>query len=136
MPKFSANLSMMFTEYPFLARFDAARACGFDAVEFLFPYAQSADEIGVAVQKNDLQISVFNLPRGDCESGDRGPAALSDRTAFRASIAPALPYAKATGAKRLHIMAGLRHRTRVPRQPISIIFALQPISLPPPVWNY
>ena len=56
MPKFSANLSMMFTEYPFLARFDAARACGFDAVEFLFPYAHSADEIGVAVQKNDLQI--------------------------------------------------------------------------------
>ena len=107
MPKFSANLSMMFTEYPFLARFDAARACGFDAVEFLFPYAHSADEIGVAVQKNDLQISVFNLPPGDWESGDRGLAALSDRTAFRASIAQALPYAKATGAKRLHIMAGL-----------------------------
>ena len=72
MPKFSANLSMMFTEHPFLARFDAARACGFDAVEFLFPYAHSADEIGVAVQKNDLQISVFNLPPGDWESGDRG----------------------------------------------------------------
>ena len=107
MPKFSANLSMMFTEHPFLAPFDAARACGFDAVEFLFPYAHSADEIGVAVQKNDLQISVFNLPPGDWESGDRGLAALSDRTAFRASIARALPYAKATGAKRLHIMAGL-----------------------------
>ena len=108
MPKFSANLSMMFTEYPFLARFEAAKKSGFDAVEFLFPYAHSADEIGFAVQKNDLQISVFNLPPGDWEGGDRGTAALSDRKeAFRASIAQALPYAKATGAKRLHVMAGL-----------------------------
>jgi hydroxypyruvate isomerase len=57
MPKFSANLSMMFTEYPFLARFDAARESGFDAVEFLFPYAHSAAEIGVAVEKKFADFS-------------------------------------------------------------------------------
>ena len=108
MPRFSANLSMMFTEYPFLARFDAARKSGFKAVEFLFPYAHSAAEVGAAVRQNKLQISVFNLPPGDWEGGDRGMAALADRQdAFRASITQAMPYAKATGATRLHVMAGL-----------------------------
>ena len=108
MPKFSANLSMMFTEYQFLDRFAAARTAGFDAVEFLFPYAESAADVGTAVHQNNLQISVFNLSPGDWDAGDRGLAALVGREqAFRDSVTQALPYAKATGAKSLHIMAGL-----------------------------
>ena len=77
MPKFSANLSMMFTEHPFLDRFAAARKAGFDAVEFLFPYAESAADVGTAVHQNNLQISVFNLCPGDWDAGDRGLAALA-----------------------------------------------------------
>lgn len=108
MPKFSANLSLMFTEYPFLERFNAARAAGFKAVEFLFPYAYSVDEIATALRQNKLEVSVFNLPPGDWEAGDRGLATLNDRCdEFRTSIAQALPYAAATEAKRLHIMAGI-----------------------------
>ena len=65
---------MMFTEYQFLDRFAAARRAGFGAVEFLFPYAESAADVGTAVHQNNLQISVFNLSPGDWDVGDRGLA--------------------------------------------------------------
>lgn len=108
MPRFAANLSMMFTEVPFLDRFSAAAAAGFDAVEVLFPYDHDPDEIGACLRANGLTLALFNLPPGDWTAGERGLAALTGREAeFRASVPLALRHAKATGAKRLHVMAGL-----------------------------
>lgn len=107
MPAFSANLSMLFGEHAFMDRFAAARDAGFEAVEFLFPYEHSVSDLEKAVRRNDLSISVFNLPPGDWPAGDRGLAALPERRdAFRASIDTALPFAEAVGAQRLHVMAG------------------------------
>jgi len=107
MPAFSANLSMLFGEHAFMDRFAAARDAGFEAVEFLFPYEHSVSDLEKSVRANDVSISVFNLPPGDWQAGDRGLAALPDRRdAFRASIDVALPYAEAVGAQRLHVMAG------------------------------
>ncbi|MEX3009765.1 2-oxo-tetronate isomerase [Hoeflea sp. TYP-13] len=109
MPRFSANISMMFTEHDFLDRFSAARDAGFEAVEFLFPYDHSAEEIGDAIRRNGLDVSVFNLSPGDWDAGDRGLACIAGREAeFRASIDKALPYTAEAGAKRLHVMAGIR----------------------------
>ncbi|MFT4097042.1 MAG: hydroxypyruvate isomerase family protein [Rhodoblastus sp.] len=108
MPKFAANLSMMFTEHPFLDRFDAAAAAGFAAVEYLFPYEHSSADIAARLKRNDLTQALFNLPPGDFAAGERGLAALSGRAEeFRASVDRALEYAAATGVKRLHMMAGL-----------------------------
>ena len=108
MPKFSANISMMFGEVDFLDRFEAAGAAGFKAIEFLFPYDYAMETIARKVKENSLEISVFNLPPGNWEAGDRGQAALSDRQAeFTASIKPAIEYAKCLGVPRLHVMAGI-----------------------------
>jgi hydroxypyruvate isomerase len=108
MPRFAANLSMMFTERPFMERFDAAAAAGFEAVEFLFPYAHSAVEIRGALDRNGLEMALFNAPPGDWEAGERGLASLAGReAAFRDSIALALDYAVLLRPGRLHIMAGL-----------------------------
>jgi 2-dehydrotetronate isomerase len=107
MPRFAANLSMMFNELPFLDRFAAAAAQGFRAVEFLFPYDYAADDIASRLHENGLTQALFNLPPGDWGQGERGIACLAGRTSeFRHSVAKALPYAKATGVKRLHLMSG------------------------------
>lgn len=111
MPRFAANLSMMFNEVPFLDRFDAAAKAGFTAVEFLFPYEHPAAEVGERLHRNGLTQALFNLFPGDWNKGERGFAALPDRFAdVKASVAQALPYAKATGVKRLHLMAGIADR--------------------------
>ncbi|MFC2969736.1 2-oxo-tetronate isomerase [Acidimangrovimonas pyrenivorans] len=111
MPRFAANLTMMFTELPFLDRFGAAAAAGFDAVEYLFPYDFPAEILAERLQAHGLTQALFNLPPGDWAAGDRGLAALPDRAAeFRASIATALAYAEATGAGRVHVMSGLADR--------------------------
>jgi hydroxypyruvate isomerase len=108
MPRFAANLSMMFTERPFMERFDAAAAAGFEAVEFLFPYAHPAAEIRGALDRNGLALALFNAPPGDWEAGERGLASLEGREAeFREGIALALDYASVLNPGRLHIMAGL-----------------------------
>jgi 2-dehydrotetronate isomerase len=108
MPRFAANLSMMFNEVPFLDRFAAAAQAGFDAVEYLFPYAFSAASISKALEHNTLTQALFNLPPGDWESGERGIACLAGREAeFETGLETARLYAKATGVKRLHLMAGL-----------------------------
>jgi hydroxypyruvate isomerase len=108
MPRFAANLSMMFNEVPFLDRFEAAAKAGFTAVEFLFPYEHPADEVGKRLHGNGLTQALFNLYPGDFAAGERGFAALPDRFAdMQRSLDMALPYAKATGVKRLHLMAGL-----------------------------
>ncbi len=107
MPRFAANLTLMFTERPFADRFDAAAAAGFTAVEFLFPYALEPEAVAERLDRNRLDLALFNLPPGDWEAGDRGVAALPERAAeFAASLPTALRYAKVCGAKRLHLMAG------------------------------
>lgn len=107
MPRFAANLSMMFHEYPFLDRFAAAAAQGFKAVEFLFPYEHAPGDIASRLVTHNLKQALFNLPPGDWAKGERGIACLPERKdEFRASVAKALTYADATGVKRLHMMSG------------------------------
>ena len=108
MPKLAANLSMLFTEVDFMDRFQAASAAGFDAVEYLFPYAFSAQDIRAQLQKHGLVQALFNAPPGDWAAGERGIACIPGREEeFRAGIATALEYAKVLGNTRLHVMAGL-----------------------------
>src|SRR6202790_5050247 len=112
MPRFAANLTMMFNEVPFLDRFDAAAKAGFTAVEFLFPYAHPAEEIGTRLRANGLTQALFNLPPGNWDAGEKGFAALPERFAdLQQSVQTALPYAQATGVKRLHLMAGIARRS-------------------------
>ena len=114
MPRFAANLSMMFTEWEFLDRFAAARDAGFIAVEYLFPYEHPPEAIAERLQRHGLEQALFNLAAGDWAKGERGLAALPDRwDEFRASVEQALFYARATGAKRLHMMSGLGSRDDV-----------------------
>ncbi len=109
MPRFAANLSMMYTELPFLDRFGAAARDGFDAVEYLFPYECTAAEIATRLQDHGLTQALFNLPPGDWAAGERGMACHPGREAeFAASVDQALAYALATGCQRLHAMAGLQ----------------------------
>lgn len=111
MPRFAANLTMMFNELPFLDRFDAAADAGFSAIEFLFPYDHAPDAIAERLHRNGLTQALFNLPPGNWEGGERGFASLPDRFAdLQNNIRQALPYAVATGVKRLHLMAGIADR--------------------------
>lgn len=108
MPRFAANLSMMFNELPFLDRFAAARAAGFEAVEFLFPYEHPAAELAKRLQDHGLTQVLFNAPPGDWAAGERGTACLPGRQQeFRDGIRRALDYAGALGCARLHVMAGI-----------------------------
>ena len=107
MPRFAANLSMLFTEHPFLDRFEHAAKAGFKAVEFLFPYAFSALDIRQRLDANGLQLVLHNLPAGDWDAGERGIACQPDRVAeFRAGVAQSITYAKALGVKQLNCLAG------------------------------
>ncbi|MCV9935635.1 TIM barrel protein [Boseaceae bacterium BT-24-1] len=108
MPRFAANLSMMFNEWDFLDRFKAASEAGFEAVEFLFPYEHAPEKVGLALAGGELEQALFNLPPGDWAKGERGMAALPGREEeFRAGIDTALAYVHETGVKRVHMMAGL-----------------------------
>jgi len=117
MPKFAANLTMLFTERPFLERFAAARAAGFDAVEFLFPYAWPAQEIKALLTQHRLQLVLHNLPAGDWDAGERGIACLPDRTEeFRAGVARAIAYATALDVPQLNCLIGKVPADADPRQ--------------------
>jgi hydroxypyruvate isomerase len=108
MPRFAANLTLMFTERPFLDRFAAAAEAGFTAVEFLFPYDHPPEAIAERLARFGLTQALFNLPPGDWAAGERGLAALPDRFAeLQAGVETGLTYAKATGVDRLHLMAGM-----------------------------
>jgi hydroxypyruvate isomerase len=108
MPRFAANLSMLYPELAFLDRFSAAAHDGFKAVEFLFPYAIEAREIAARLEGNGLQQVLFNAPPGDWNSGERGLACLPDREEeFRSGIGQALDYAEALRCPRIHVPAGL-----------------------------
>ena len=107
MPRFAANLTMLFTEHPFLHRFEPAAQAGFDAVEFLFPYAYSAEEIKQQLDRHGLKLVLHNLPPGDWDAGERGIACHPDRVAeFRAGVAQGITYAKALGVGQLNCLAG------------------------------
>ena len=118
MPQFAANLSMMYTDLPFLDRFDAAAQDGFKAVEYLFPYAFAKAELVARLNGNGLQQVLFNAPPGGTDTasiahawdvaGHRGTACLPGREAeFRAGVRLALDYAEALNCPRIHLMAGL-----------------------------
>ena len=118
MPKFAANLSMMYTELPFLSRFEAAAQDGFKAVEYLFPYAYPAAELAAHLKANNLQQVLFNAPPGGTDTdsiakawdvdGSRGTACIPGREAeFKAGVALALSYADVLSCPRIHLIAGL-----------------------------
>lgn len=108
MPRFAANLSMLYPELDFLDRFEAAAKDGFRAVEYLFPYPYERRELAARLSANGLQQVLFNGPPGDWEGGERGLACLPGREAeFREGLLKALDYAEALSCPRVHVMAGL-----------------------------
>jgi hydroxypyruvate isomerase len=109
MPRFAANLSLMYTEHAFVDRFAAAAADGFRTVEYLFPYAFARDELASRLAEHGLRQVLFNAPPGDWDAGERGLACLPGREdEFRRGfIEQALPYARALHCPRVHVMAGL-----------------------------
>ena len=117
MPQFAANLSMMYPELPFLDRFEAAAKDGFKAVEFLFPYAYTPEELAARLKANHLQQVLFNAPPGGIDpssidqawnSNTRGTASLPGREKeFQQGVEMALRYAEALHCPRIHVMAGL-----------------------------
>lgn len=108
MPRFAANLTMLWNEVPFLDRFGEAAEAGFRAVEFLSPYEFHANELVERARAHGLEVVLFNAALGDWAAGDRGLASLPGREhEFAAEISNALRYAKALGTTRLHVMAGL-----------------------------
>ncbi len=109
MLRFAANLTTLFNEYPFPERFAAARAAGFDEVEFLFPYEWPADDIAHWLADADLRQVLFNQSPGDWEAGERGVACHPGRKAeFRGTFETALSYAATLKTPRIHAMTGLR----------------------------
>jgi len=107
MPRFAANLTMLFTEVPFLERFARAAAAGFSAVEFLFPYPYAVGDLRAALDRHRLSLVLHNLPAGDWDAGERGIACLPGRTEeFRAGVETAIRYAQALGVPRLNCLVG------------------------------
>jgi hydroxypyruvate isomerase len=107
MPKFAANISLMYNEHEFLDRFAAAAAVGFRSVELLFPYAFDAQEIRRRLDENGLTQALFNSPPGNWDAGERGQAAQPGREdEFARNLETALRYAEVIGNRRLHVMAG------------------------------
>lgn len=107
MPRFAANVSMLFTEVSFLDRFQAARDAGFEAVEVLFPYEHDAAEIASALKKCGLTLALFNFPAGDFGAGDRGLASDPSRgDVFQQSVDLAMSYAQILKPEKMNCLAG------------------------------
>jgi len=108
MLKFAANLTWLFQEWNFLDRFAAAADAGFTAVEYLFPYDHSADDIAARLSRHKLTAVLLNVAPGDVAGGERGLSALADRKGeFREAVKTARIYAEASGCKRVHLMASI-----------------------------
>jgi hydroxypyruvate isomerase len=108
MPKFAANLTMLFNEAPFLERFRAATEAGFKAVEFLFPYDFPKEQIAAALKDNGLALVLHNLPAGDWAAGERGIACHPDRVReFRDGVEKAIDYASALNCPQVNCLAGI-----------------------------
>lgn len=111
MPRFAANLTMLFNDVPFLDRFERAANAGFKAVEFLFPYAFPVAELKSRLQANGLTLVLHNLPAGDWDAGERGIACMPERVdEFRDGVAQGIAYATALGVRQLNCLSG-----KVPR---------------------
>jgi len=109
MPRFAANLTMMYNEVDFLDRFEAAAASGFQGVEYLFPYPFNKEELAERLQEHSLTQVLHNLPAGDWGAGDRGIACLPDRVSeFRDGVGEAIHYAQALDCKQVNCLAGIR----------------------------
>lgn len=107
MPKFAANLTMLFTEMPFLERFKAAREAGFKSVEFLFPYDYAVDDVKRLLKENGLNVVLFNLPAGNWGGGERGIANNPGRVEeFRAGVEQAIAWAQALRVSRINCLVG------------------------------
>lgn len=112
MPRFAANLSMLFTDEPFLERFARAKKAGFTAVEYLFPYEWPAEELAGQLRANGLKQVLFNLPAGDWDAGERGIACLPERVdEFRTGVEQGIRYARALGCRQVNCLAGVRPAT-------------------------
>ena len=108
MPKFAANLTMLFNEVPFLDRFAAARRAGFAGVEYLFPYEHEPNEIKRRLDEHGLTQVLHNLPAGNWSAGERGIATHPDRVAeFEGGVTRAIQYATALGCTQLNCLAGI-----------------------------
>ncbi|KQP35188.1 hydroxypyruvate isomerase [Pseudorhodoferax sp. Leaf274] len=107
MPRFAANLTMLFNEVPFLDRFERAAHAGFQAVEFMFPYPYSAADILGRLQEHRLQLVLHNLPAGDWDAGERGIACIPGREReFRTGVGQAIEYARVLGVQQLNCLVG------------------------------
>ena len=108
MPRFAANVSTMFPDLPVAERFAAARAIGFEAVEYLFPYGESPEEIKRCLRDTSIRMILLNTPLGDASSGERGLAAVPDRQAdFKHHFEQSLGYARTLDVPMIHAMAGV-----------------------------
>jgi hydroxypyruvate isomerase len=108
MPRFAANLTMLFNELPFLDRFEAARDAGFKGVEYLFPYGFEKEALAERLQEFGLTQVLHNLPAGDWDKGERGIAVLPGREAeFREGVARAIGYAKALNCRQVNCLVGI-----------------------------
>jgi len=108
MPRFAANLTMLFNELPFLDRFEAAYEAGFKGVEYLFPYAFEKEALAERLQQYGLTQVLHNLPAGDWDKGERGIAVLPGREAeFREGVARAIDYAKALNCRQVNCLVGI-----------------------------
>ncbi|MDB5969323.1 MAG: hydroxypyruvate isomerase [Hydrocarboniphaga sp.] len=108
MPKFAANLTMLFNEFDFLDRFQASAKAGFTAVEYLFPYAYPAQQLADLLQQYRLTQVLHNLPAGDWAKGERGIACLPDRVGeFQDGVGKAIGYAQALGCTQLNCLVGV-----------------------------
>ena len=108
MPRFAANLTMLFTELDFLARFGAAARCGFGGVEYLFPYAFPKEHLAEKLHQDNLTQVLHNLPAGNWDAGDRGIACHPDRVSeFQDGVGLAIDYARALGCHQINCLAGI-----------------------------
>lgn len=108
MPKFAANLTMLYNELDFMDRFDAAAKAGFRGVEYLFPYPYDKNQLAEKLKKNNLTQVLHNLPAGDWAKGERGIAVLPDRVGeFQDGVGKAIEYATALGCKQVNCLSGI-----------------------------
>lgn len=105
--RLAANLSFLFTDVPLLQRFSRAAACGFSAVEMLFPYDHPPSLVSAQLEAHGLQQALFNAPPGDWAAGERGLGGVAGREGeFRDGVRRALEYASALRCGTVHVMAG------------------------------
>ena len=115
MPKFAANLTMLFNEVDFLERFDAAAKAGFRGVEYLFPYAYDKNQLAEKLKTLKLIQVLHNLPAGDWTAGDRGNACQPARVGeFQDGVGKAIDYATALGCKQVNCLAGIAPKDAKP----------------------